>query len=406
MKLSNLDNLTNFPHADVIFSALSALGGENRFIGGCVRDTLLERNFVDIDIATTLLPEQIQLALTKKRIKNLPLGIEHGTITAIIYNHQYEITSLREDVSTDGRRAVVKFTNDWKKDAHRRDFTINAMSYCPVQNKLYDYFTGLKDLKHGIIKFIGDPTQRILEDHLRILRYFRFLAYYGDSQLDQSSLDACQNNITKIHNLSGERKSKELFKILQAQNSLKTLNLMYEVNVLQALINEIRPNFSKVLQALSDIEKLLGYDLNYLIKLFALIKDTPQTINILSQEFKLSNKQKTYLLNLQKISSLFDEYPILNLAYKYGKDQVVDSLIFYLANKNEINNTAYSSITELQSQTFPPLPITGQNIIEKLNVKPGPIIKKLLQRAEDHWVSSNFSSTSEELINYLKQYSK
>jgi len=198
-----LYNLLNFYDSSTIFSVLKDGGGNPRFVGGCVRNILANLPINDIDIATTLLPGEVESLLEKSNIKTLDVGKEHGTIIALLEGRSYEITTLRKDIETDGRHAVVSFSDSWEEDAQRRDFTINAMSYDPYTKELHDYYGGKKDLKDGVVKFVGDPDKRVKEDYLRILRFFRFYAIYGrNNKIDHESLKACKDNAEKIKILS------------------------------------------------------------------------------------------------------------------------------------------------------------------------------------------------------------
>ncbi len=401
MNLRAINQLLHSSSADQLFAALASHGGSSRFVGGCVRDAVLDKKPTDFDIATNLLPKQVQDALNAKHIKNLPIGIEHGTIMAIIGDHHYEITTLREDVSTDGRRAVVKFTDDWKEDALRRDFTINAMSYCPVNHKLYDYFNGLSDLDCGVIRFIGDPEQRIKEDYLRILRYFRFLGYYGKGGIEQKSLDACIKYKSHINKLSAERKCQEFTKILQLQDSLHIISLMYDSDVLQELVSNLRPGFLGVYKNLLALEGAYGSEVNYLIKLFVLVNsDDGKSLSGLIKTLKLPNKQKKYLLAMQAIVPLIQEDKLLTLAYKNGKESVFGALFFHLASNMSVSN-ALMIINQLDSLVIKKLPISGKDIMSVLHIKQSAKIGELLQIAQEHWLSGDCTASKCDLLTML-----
>ena len=206
------DWMTN-PHVRAVFDAIKAGGGDIRFVGGCVRDALLHKQIDDVDLATTERPERVIKLLKSAGLKAIPTGIEYGTVTAVSGTQTYQITTLRRDVKTDGRRAEVDFTDDWKEDARRRDFTFNTMSATP-DGMVYDYFNGLQDLVNRRIHFVGNVEERILEDHLRILRYFRFIAVLGMRIDDQYSLKKCIQHAPLLTKLSGERIRDELFKML------------------------------------------------------------------------------------------------------------------------------------------------------------------------------------------------
>src|SRR6476619_1012172 len=235
-----------------LLDALGADEGLTRFVGGAVRDDLLKLPVSDIDLATKIPPDEVISRLEKARIKAVPTGIDHGTITAVSDGHPFEVTTLRRDVSTDGRRATVAFTDDWKEDAARRDFTINALSADPVTGELFDYFGGLPDLEHRHIRFIGDPLERIAEDHLRILRFFRFHARFDAGEPDAAALDACTARANDLMALSRERIADELLKLLGLPNPSRTVGIMLQRAILKPVLPEIE------LERQSDLEALIA----------------------------------------------------------------------------------------------------------------------------------------------------
>ena len=228
------------PETLAVLQALTADGAEVRFIGGCVRDAVLKRAVHDIDIALAPSPEQVVALLTRAGIHVVPTGIDHGTVTAVVEKATFEITTLRVDVETDGRRARVAFTDDWAVDAARRDFTFNALS-CTPAGDIYDYFGGLDDLGHGRVRFVGDPDARITEDRLRMLRFFRFYAHYGRPPPDPSALAACRRHAAAVCLLSGERVRAETFRTLMATDPADVFRLMAEQGVLQHVLPEAGP---------------------------------------------------------------------------------------------------------------------------------------------------------------------
>jgi len=216
-----------------LLDALGADQGLTRYVGGAVRDDLLDLPVSDIDLATKIQPGEVVERLEKAKIKAVPTGIDHGTVTAVSAGQPFEITTLRRDVSTDGRRATVAFTDDWREDAARRDFTINALSADPNTGELFDYFGGLADLEHRHIRFIGDPLQRIAEDHLRILRFFRFHARFDAGKPDAAALDACTARARDLMALSRERIADELLKLLEMPDPSRTVAIMLEREILK-----------------------------------------------------------------------------------------------------------------------------------------------------------------------------
>ncbi len=225
-----------FLHAPGLASVLATLP-EARVVGGAVRDTLAQRGVTDIDLATPRTPEQITQALQSVGIRAVPTGIGHGTVTAVADGRGYEITTLRRDVETDGRHAVVAFTDDWREDAARRDFTINAMSMTR-DGAIFDYFGGIADVRAGLVRFVGDPATRIAEDYLRILRFFRFFAHYASGPANTAAIAAIRAGIPGLAGLSAERVWSELVRILSAPDPRATIALMAELGVLAAVLPE------------------------------------------------------------------------------------------------------------------------------------------------------------------------
>ncbi|HVU30650.1 MAG TPA: CCA tRNA nucleotidyltransferase, partial [Sphingomicrobium sp.] len=272
---------------------LEALGGDEgltRYVGGAIRDDLLDHRMSDVDLATRLQPPEVMQRLEAAKIKAVPTGIDHGTITAISDGHPYEVTTLRRDVSTDGRRATVAFTTDWEEDAARRDFTINALSADPKTGEIFDYFGGLKDLEERHIRFIGDPLKRIAEDHLRILRYFRFHARFGAGEPDPEALDACTARANDLMALSRERIADELLKLLELPDPFSTVEIMLERGILKPVLPEIRPQGLNRLKELIGAEKAGGIAPDGLRRLAALLPQDPPLAELVAARLKLSNK--------------------------------------------------------------------------------------------------------------------
>ena len=230
---------TEFPETKAVIAALTRDGAEVRFVGGCVRDALAHRPVKDIDIATHDAPDKVMALLAAAGIRAIPTGIEHGTVTAVVGPRHFEITTLRIDVETDGRRARVAFTDDWAADAARRDFTINALSAAP-NGDVYDPFNGIPDLAHGWIRFVGRAEDRIREDALRLLRFFRFFAAYGRPPADPEAIDACRKLAPLVDTLSGERVRSEMFRILLSPDPATVVSLMRGLGVLKHVLPETR----------------------------------------------------------------------------------------------------------------------------------------------------------------------
>ena len=360
-----------------VLKALGADEGLTRYVGGAVRDDLLGLPVSDIDLATRLRPDEVLERLTKARIKAVPTGIEHGTITAVSDGRPVEITSLRRDVSTDGRRATVAFTDDWQEDAARRDFTINALSADPITGEIFDYFGGLDDLQHHHIRFIGDPLQRIAEDHLRILRFFRFHARFGTGELDRQALDACTARANDLMALSRERIADELLKLLGMPNPAPTVGIMLQRGILKAVLPEIERERLRDLEALLDAERAAELGPDSLRRLAALLPRDPQLAEDIAARLRLSNKAKKRLACAGSSDLMSSPQ---SLAYRLGKDCAIDRLL--LAGK-------VADAAAVADWAAPRLPITGGTLISR-GLARGPTVARALRMIEDRWVNEGF----------------
>src|SRR5689334_15086971 len=279
-----------------LLKALAASEGQTRYVGGAVRDDLLDLPVNDVDLATRLEPIDVMSRLENARIKAVPTGIDHGTVTAVSDGHPFEITTLRRDVSTDGRRATVAFTDDWKEDAARRDFTINALSADPQTGELFDYFGGLTDLQNRHIRFIGDPLQRIAEDHLRILRFFRFHARFGSGAPDEAALDACTQRANDLMALSRERIADELLKLLAVSDPAPTVRIILGRGILRPILPEIGREGLSQLESLIAAEQEAGIKPHALRRLAGLLPREPALADDIGSRLRLSNKARKRLV--------------------------------------------------------------------------------------------------------------
>ena len=358
-----------------ILTALGSGEGLIRYVGGAVRDELLGLPVNDVDFATRLRPDEVIVRLEAAHIKAVPTGIEHGTITAVADGHPAEVTTLRADVSTDGRRATVAFTDDWMADASRRDFTINALYADPETGEVHDYFGGLDDLKARRVRFIGDPLVRIAEDHLRILRFFRFHARFGEGEPDREALDACAGRANDLMALSRERIADELLKLLALLDPAATVELMIAREILKPVIPEIES--AERLRKLIAAEAEGGFEPDPLRRLSALLPEDPELAAKVAVRLKLSNKARKRLA-LAADSDLSDNPP--SLAYWIGVESAQDRLL--LAG-HPVDAAA------LESWPTPRLPITGGQLIKR-GVPQGPLVAKTLQAIERAWVAGGF----------------
>jgi poly(A) polymerase len=360
-----------------LLDALGADEGLTRYVGGAVRDDLLSLPVSDIDLATKIPPDEVVERLEKAKIKAVPTGIDHGTVTAVSAGQPFEITTLRRDVSTDGRRATVAFTDDWKEDAARRDFTINALSADPNTGELFDYFGGLADLEHRHIRFIGDPLQRIAEDHLRILRFFRFHARFDAGDPDTAALDACTARAKDLMALSRERIADELLKLLEMPDPSRTVGIMLQRKILEPILPEIGIARLADLQALIAAEREARVELNALRRFAALLPRDPELADEIGARLRFSNKARKRLACAaeQGLGSSPQA-----LAYRVGSECAVDRLL--LAGRP-------SEALQIARWHRPRLPISGGQLIER-GLEEGPVVARTLRAIEDRWVEAGF----------------
>ena len=353
---------------------IAALGTDNaRYVGGAVRDTLLGLAVKDIDIATTLTPDAVIRACAAADIRTVPTGIEHGTITAILPEGPVEVTTLRHDVTTDGRRATIAFASDWREDAARRDFTINALYADPATRQITDYFGGLADLAQCRVRFIGEAQQRIREDHLRILRYFRFQARFGAMPADPAAEAACAELAAMLKGLSRERVGMEVMNLLGLANPAPTVARMAELGVLAVILPEADP---AGLAALVAAERAQGAAPDAMRRLAALLPADPALGAQVASRFRLSLAQKKRLI----IAAQRDEpaLPPRALAYRLGIASATDRLLL-----------TGGDIAPLTAWTPPVFPLKGGQIVAR-GVAAGPLVAHILRRVETRWLAEDF----------------
>jgi poly(A) polymerase len=365
-----------------LLDALGADQGLTRYVGGAVRDELLRFPISDVDLATRLPPEEVVRRLEAAKIKAVPTGIEHGTITAVTDGHPFEVTTLRRDIETDGRRATVAFTDDWKEDAARRDFTINALSADPKTGELFDYFGGLADLEGRRVRFIGDPLQRIAEDHLRILRFFRFHARFGSGEPDAAALDACTERANDLMALSRERIADELLKLLAVPDPGPTVGIMLQRGILKPVLPEIEPERLCDLEALIASERAANIEPDPLRRLAALLPGDRQVADDIAVRLKLSNKARKRLGCVAATHAFPSPQA---LAYRVGTDCAVDRLLL---------DSRPEDARAIAQWKAPRLPIGGGALIAR-GLQEGPVVAKTLRQIEDQWVKAGFPSGDE-----------
>lgn len=362
---------------------LAALEGETRVVGGAVRDGLLGIPVSDVDLATRLLPEEVVQRLEAAGLKAVPTGIAHGTVTAVASDSIIEVTTLRRDVATDGRHATVAFSDDWREDAARRDFTINALYADPASGEIFDYFGGIEDLEARRVRFIGDPLKRIAEDHLRILRFFRFHARFGGAP-HAASLAACAARAKDLMALSRERIRDELMKLLCVADPVPTLQLMLDRAILAPVFPEIGADRLPDLAHLVAIETALGEPCAPLRRLAALLPADTELLGDIAARLRLSNLDRKRLVasadRLEAIPSTIGP-----LAYRAGPDSAADRLLLIAAQPDAVA----ARMAELRVWEEPRLPISGRDIIA-LGVPAGPEVSRLMLKIEEDWIEAGF----------------
>ena len=389
------------PETQKVMQALLENGGDARFVGGCVRNALANRRVVDIDIATPLLPEDVIERLKHHKIAYAPIGLKHGTVTAIVDGHPFEITTLRLDVQTFGRHAEVKFTDDWKTDASRRDFTMNAM-FATVDGNIYDPFGGIKDLRNGTVRFVGYPEKRINEDVLRILRFFRFYAHFGRGEPDAAAIKACTAAAKQVTKLSAERIRQEALKLLESDNCAHTWRLMTECGVVTHFLPEAT-NID-VLENLVKFEALHECPAFAIRRLAALLEVTDKGFKHVTKELKLSNDQSaqlTLMLHPEfNVSMQMDEVAVRKLVYKYGNDTARSLLLLSAAQTGDKDSLRplYHTATSFRVPVFP---LRGDDVL-KLGRKQGPDVGRTLKIIEDWWLSEDFKPDRSACLERLK----
>ncbi len=384
------------PEVRQVLAALMARGRPARFVGGCVRDGLLGITGQDLDLATAEYPEQVMALLEAAGLGAIPTGLAHGTVTSIAAEWHFEITTLRCDVATDGRHATVAFTDDFEADAARRDFTINAMS-CDGEGRLFDYFGGRADLAAGRVRFVGPAAQRIAEDALRILRFFRFFARYGRPPPDTAALAACGAAADRIAQLSGERIQAEMTKLLGADDPLPALRLMADTGVLAQVVTG-----SPAVDRLARLQ-VLAPDADGLLRLAAMLRDQLAAAQTVASRWRLSNRDADRLLALVQ-----DPLPDLRATpaerrralHRWGAAHYAD--LARLAAAEGAGDTALARALREASAWQPrSLPLTGHDV-RALGVAPGPIVGTLLAQVEDWWALHDFQPDHDACLAYAR----
>jgi poly(A) polymerase len=395
------------PATRAVLEALSAEGAEVRFVGGCVRDALAGRTVKDVDLATADPPETVIALLRRAGLKAVPTGVDHGTVTAVSDHRPFEVTTLRRDVETHGRRATVAFTDDWKADAARRDFTFNALS-CAPDGTLYDPFGGRDDLEAGRVRFVGDARARIEEDYLRLLRFFRFQAHYGQGAADPQGLAAAAELAPELAFLSGERVRNELFRLLEAEASPAVLTVMRAHHILDGVLPQLGD--SAVLEALLALE-VEPSEPDTLLRLGALVEGGAAAATAVADRLRLSRAEQERLVGMLDQPGglgLDTGAPALRRNfYRLGAGRAADLLRLDWARRSAAGmaldeaaaRRALATSVAWRPVTFP---LKGRDALA-LGMAPSEAVGRLLAEVEAWWVAEDFRPGRAECLKRLKQ---
>ncbi|PCJ72066.1 MAG: CCA tRNA nucleotidyltransferase [Rhodobiaceae bacterium] len=387
-----------------VMRALGGADGEARFVGGCVRNALLMEPVNDVDIATVHTPEEAMLRLEGAGVKVVPTGIEHGTVTAVIDGRHFEVTTLRVDVSTDGRRADVTFTEDWLEDAKRRDFTVNAL-YADIDGTVYDPLDGRDDIKARRVRFIGDAGERIREDYLRILRFFRFHAHYGTGEPDASGRNACAEEKEGLAQLSAERVQSELLKLLGADGAGPAVRQMAAAGILPLVF----PEATRLdrFETLVDIESNQLFVSDPILRLSSAVELDKAGVDALADRLRLSNKDRSRITAMQtdqtKIVCYLSVREVHRALYWMGVQCFRDRVMLGWAADGKSTNAMQwrAMVAMADSWERPKMLLTG-SMMQAAGVPEGPEMSRVFREVEEWWVDAGFTDDEFSLIERLK----
>jgi poly(A) polymerase len=406
--VKNIKDLSKKTPIKKIFKSINDFSSNSqiRFVGGCLRKIIRKEEVDDIDLATNLNPEQVCEALKNNNIKYFETGIKHGTITAIIDKYNFEITSLRKDIQTDGRHAEVEFSDNWKEDASRRDFTINSI-YSDKEGNLFDPYNGKKDLDEGIVKFIGEPEKRIQEDYLRILRYLRFYLNYSLQKHDLKTSKIIKKNIIGVSKLSKERLLDELKKYVKSNLLVKLSKDKFSLELFEIIFPEIK-NIN-LFSNLNEFAKNKIQESDFIFLLSVLIIDGSDNTDYFLFKYNISKTDKKRLkiidnfFNVKSLNKSFSEKNLNRLFYFKGKQALIDILSYKLFTSKKIDKKLLKLIDEYKTKDAPILPVNAKVLMEEYNIPEGKNLGSKLKIIEEAWVNNNFNIT-EKQINKIVDY--
>ena len=402
----SFENIRKKTEIDKIFNAIDSFSknSEIRYVGGCIRQIINKEKVNDIDLAVNLNPIEVCEALKKKKIKFYESGIDHGTITALINDNKFEITSLRKDVDTDGRHAKVKFSSDWKVDATRRDFTINSI-YADKEGNLFDPFNGKKDLEEGKINFIGDAETRIKEDYLRVLRYVRFFLNYSKHKHNPKVIQTIKKNLNGFSKISSERLLDEFKKLVKSDNFLK---LHKDKDCLE-IINLIFPQLKNIniFSNLNNFGKNNFNNVDFIFLLSLMIIDGSDNVDYFIYKFNLSKKNQKRLLFINSFFSQknspksFFIKSLNKVLYFNGREAVMDIIYFKIFKSKKIDNNLITMIKTFKDKEIPLMPFSAVTLMTKYNIPEGKELGNKIKIIEELWVNNNFQINEVEVMKIM-----
>ena len=404
---NNIKKLSSTTPVKKIFEAINSYSSESevRYVGGCLRRLLNNEKVDDIDLATNLNPLQVSETLKKNNINFYESGIEHGTITAIINDHKFEITSLREDIYTDGRHAKVKFSKDWKKDASRRDFTINSI-YADLDGNIFDPYDGKKDIEIGQINFIGDAEKRIKEDYLRILRYIRFFLNYSKKPHKEEIMKVIKINISGISIISKERLLDELKKLFKSDQLKKLSKDEFSTDLILLIFPELK-NIKSVVNAIK-VKNKVFINLDFIFILFLMIIDETDNLEYFLYKYNISKKdrKRAYVINNfyneKKGLKILNEANLNKVLYYDGKQAVLDILNFKIIKTKKVDNKLFNLLEFYKNKIIPSLPVGADLLMTRYKIPEGRQLGNMLKLIEEEWIKNNFKISDKQVDNIVK----
>lgn len=403
----------NDPELKRVMQLLNSDGGQTRIAGGAVRNSLMKIPVADVDLATTLLPEDVIARAGEAGIKSVPTGIAHGTVTLVSSGAVFEVTTLRRDVETNGRHAEVAFSTDWQEDANRRDLTINGL-YADIDGRVIDLVGGLADIETGTVRFIGDAGQRVAEDYLRILRFFRFFAHYGRGRPDADGLRAVARAKGNLKSLSAERVWSELKKLLAAPDPGRALLWMRQSGVLGEILPESEKWGIDSIPALVEAGKAFGWTPDPLLRLVAIVPPDAERLKAMAERLKLSRHEAQFLAGFCQAPDITEATAgtaLDRLLYRHGKPGIVARLKLSVSkNRADIDASPeelqksmalQSLLQRAENFTRPVFPLSGEDLLKK-GMEPGPKLGEALDTLETIWIEKNFHPTKEDLLERLQ----